>query len=575
MTSAETLSQSLLLLAPVAPLLCLAGAIFIRRGSAGWLPWAALPGLVLALLPVGTIELQIPWLLFGGGLGLDPTGRVFLLLTALLWLAAGLYSQGYLADSRRRRRFQVFFLLCMSGNLGLPLATDLFSFYSFFVLMSLSAYGLVVHEETAFARRAGRIYLYLVLLGEVLLFTALLLAFQASRDPALTEVAAALAVAPTRHLIIGLLVAGLGIKLGMLPLHVWLPLAHPAAPIPASAVLSGAMIKAGLLGLMRMLPLGEATFTGWSMTLVGMGLVMAFFGVAVGLLQNQVKVLLAYSSISQMGLPLLALGLGLAHPDSWPLIAPAIGFYALHHGLAKGALFLGVGMGVASNAGTMPGIILMAGRILPALALAGVPLTSGAMAKNSLKPFLELTPLLSTSAMSALLALTTFGTLLLMARYLFLLRGEKTGERRSSRLMWSGWLMLLIGSGLCAGGAGWIDVGLPVWDSTVAGLTKIPWPLLWGGLAAGCCWRLRPLPLPLLPPGDLVLLPERMATWIGRRLARQRRTFAPFGRLHPPQGFSWHGLPLLQKLHQLEQALLRLSVAGVAFLLILVLLLLK
>ena len=573
MISGGTFMQSLLLLVPLTPLLCLAGSVFIRRGSAGWLPWAALPGLVLALLPVGTIELQIAWLLFGGSLKLDPTGRVFLLLTALLWLAAGFYTQGHLAENGRRRRFHVFFLLCMSGNLGLPLAADLFSFYTFFVLMSLAAYGLVVHEETAFARRAGRIYLYLVLLGEVLLFTALLLAFQASRDPALAEVAAALVIAPNQHLIIGLLIAGLGIKLGMIPLHVWLPLAHPAAPIPASAVLSGAMIKAGLLGLMRLLPLGEATFTGWAMTLVGMGLIMAFFGVAAGLMQDQVKVLLAYSSISQMGFPLLALGLGLAHPDSWPLIAPAIGFFALHHGLAKGALFLGVGMRVG-NAGTMPGIVLKAGRILPALALAGIPLTSGAIAKNTLKSFLDLTPLLSGRTMSVILALTTFGTLLLMARYLFLLGGEKAAERQSSRLMWSGWLVLLIGSGLFAGGAGWIDVRLPAWNSTVAGLTKIPWPLLWGSLAASCCWRLRPLPLPLLPPGDLVLLPECMAAWLEQKLVRHRQSFTPFGRLHPPQGFNWHGLPLLLKLNQFDRALQRLSVAGVAFLVILVLLLL-
>jgi formate hydrogenlyase subunit 3/multisubunit Na+/H+ antiporter MnhD subunit len=197
---------------------------------------------------------ELSWLLFGTILGLDETGRVFLLLTAILWLAAGVYARGYLAADRQQRRFWFVFLLTMSGNLGLPLAFDMISFYCFFALMSFAAYGLVIHERTAFARRAGAIYLGLVMVGEILLFAALLLLAPDATSLLLADAASALVTTERQSLILALLITAFGIKIGMLPLHIWLPLAHPAAPLPASAVLSGAMIKAGALGLLRLLP---------------------------------------------------------------------------------------------------------------------------------------------------------------------------------------------------------------------------------------------------------------------------------------------------------------------------------
>jgi formate hydrogenlyase subunit 3/multisubunit Na+/H+ antiporter MnhD subunit len=99
-----------------------------------------------------------------------------------------------------------------------------------------------------------------------------------------------------------LLLVGFGIKAGALSLHFWLPLAHPAAPVPASAVLSGAMLKAGLLGWIRFLPLGEAAMPLSGVTLVSAGLGAAVLGTFVGVVQNDPKTVLAYSSISQMGI---------------------------------------------------------------------------------------------------------------------------------------------------------------------------------------------------------------------------------------------------------------------------------
>jgi len=129
------------------------------------------------------------------------------------------------------------------------------SFYLFFTLMSLASYGLVVHTRSERACYAGKCYLIFVILGEAALFAALLLV--ASTCSTLSFEAARPLLAQSEWLDTILLLAwiGFGIKVGTIGLHVWLPLAHPVAPPPASAVLFGIMLKAGLLGWPRLLPL--------------------------------------------------------------------------------------------------------------------------------------------------------------------------------------------------------------------------------------------------------------------------------------------------------------------------------
>ncbi|MDH3452048.1 MAG: hypothetical protein OEN20_06475, partial [Gammaproteobacteria bacterium] len=136
--------------------------------------WSALPAcLVVIVVPDGYVDVY--WLLLGTRFGLDSTGRVFLAFSGFLWLAAGIFARGYLRDDPRARRFFGFYVLSMLGNLGLVLAQDAVSFFVFFTLMSLAAYGLVIHEPTAQNLRAGRIYIVLAMAGEVLLFSALVL----------------------------------------------------------------------------------------------------------------------------------------------------------------------------------------------------------------------------------------------------------------------------------------------------------------------------------------------------------------------------------------------------------------
>ena len=158
-----------------------------------------------------------------------------------------------------------------------------------------------------------------------------------------------------------------------------MPLAYTAAPIPAAAVLSGAAVKAGVIGFIRFLPLGVA-MPEWGEALATAGIFSAFYGVVVGITQENPKTVLAYSSVSQMGLLAAALGMGLAAGD--PGTALGASFSAAHHILVKGGLFLAIGVSATAGARLWP--VLIPAAVL-ALGLGGLPLTGGTLAKLAVK----------------------------------------------------------------------------------------------------------------------------------------------------------------------------------------------
>lgn len=501
---------ALLPLVPGLPLLMALMLIPRRLRAVVWnlAPLAAVPGLGLALAGEQDLHLHIPWLLFGLDLGLDGTGRSFLLLTGLLWIFAALFGRVLLRNDPARHRYLAFFLLAAAGNLGVTVTHDAAGFYLFFALMTFAAYGLVVHRNTPRARRAGRVYIVLALVGEAALLTAMIL-IAAAGGGLLPETAAAVAASPWRNAIIALLTVGFGVKTGLPLLHMALPLAYRAAPLPAAAALAGAMIHAGLLGWLRFLPLGETAVSGWGTALVALGIAAAFYGVAVGLAQRDPRALLAYSSISQTGYMTLGIGAALLRPELAPLLIPAVTLFAVHHGLAKTALFLGLGALRAARSRWAP-----AGLALPALALAGAPFTSGVLAKIELKHALTGLPL---SWLAWLIPLATIGTTLLMARFLFLLRPRPTPERRLRGLV-PAWIAALLALAL-----------LPWWMAPAdavarafapAALWAGTWPVLLG-LTVALAWLRRPAApaLPQIPPGDVLawMAPPLLRLWRGVR----------------------------------------------------------
>lgn len=494
------MSTTLLVVAWLAPL----AAAIPALGDRGrwWMPTAALPALAAALLiPPGT-SVDVSWLLLGVRFGLDAVDRIFLGFTAMLWLAAGLHAAVNMHADPHRVRFRLLFLLAMSGNFGLIVGQDLMSFYLGFALMGLAAYGLVVHEGTDWVRRAGRVYLAMALVGEVALFAAFLFLF--FRVGTLTPTAEQ--VAGGQPVELALLMLALGIKAGLIGLHMWLPLAHPAAPVAASAVLSGAMIKAALVGWFRFLPLGKQALPELGVLLLLAGIAAALLSVPVALIQRDPKVVLAYSSIGKMGILIAGLGIALTEPVSSPAIVAALTLYAAHHGLAKGALFLGVGV-VKSTAGRWTLVPLG----LIALVLAGAPFTSGAVAKEFLKLALPVESSDWAGLLSWMLPLAAIGTCLVMARFLFLMHDAvpRSGGLTDpyDALPWLGLTVASLGLPLAYGDTAhdWLSAW-PIWAAAILSAAVIrsraPWLVRW---------------VALVPPGDILhlLSPRRF-----RRLLR-------------------------------------------------------
>lgn len=510
-----------LLLSVCWPIALVAGLMLPRtRALARSLaPWAALPALLSGA--AGAADLQVGWLMLDGRLGLDLVAVVMLPCTAGLWLAAGLFARRYVAPGPRHDLFFGWFLAAMAGNLLLLAALDVVVFYLGFALMSFASYGLVVHDGSARARHAGRYYIAMVVVGEVCVITALmLLASRGAIDFATLRASFAADDAGRNDLILTLLIVGFGIKAGTFGLHFWLPLAHPVAPAPASAVLSGAMIKAGLVAWVRLLPLGETALPTWGAGLAAAGLFTAYYGVLAGLPQREAKTVLAYSSVSQMGVMTIAVGLGLAFPAQWPALFAALLVYMVHHSLVKGGLFLGAGF-VQHVQRPGPARLAAALLALGALAIAGGPFTGGLLAKLALKHTAEFVAEPWHTWLPVLLTLSSALTALLMLRFLWIAwpRGDAGAEQAPVGLL-APWLLLAIAWLV----APWV-LAAPTLRSEVIGLhagLNATGPLALAGLLAFTAVRLRRrLPrLPSVPAGDIGIPLERGLVAAGRGLHR-------------------------------------------------------
>ncbi len=547
-----------------------------RKSLTVMAPWAAFPALVFAVVAPTGMTTELSWLLLGSQLGLDDTARVFLFFTALIWLLAGFYTLTYMEHDVNRERFFILYLITMSGNLGLILAQDMLSFFLGFATMSFASYGLVVHNPDSDTRFAARIYMILVVLGEVLLFTAMVGAAGSANSLLFQDVTHAMTQTPGRELILALFLIGFGIKVGALPMHVWMPLAYSAAPTPASAVLGGAMLNAGLLGWMRFLPLGTMAFPGWGTACIAAGLTAAFYGVLVGVTQRHPKTVLAYSSISQMGLLAIALGCGLAAPESWPIISVVMGMYALHHALAKGALFLGVGVASTDLDRAWKRGLVGCGLLLPALALAGAPFTSGAAAKVSLKAVTRLAPSTWPSLLDMILPWSAVGTTLLMGRFVILMWPRSTPQpSQIAPSLWLPWVLLLMGSAVSVFVWPWVGDVTPLRDAVSSKLaSKALWPVGLGTAIALAVWgasrRITWLRNWQIPAGDVLIPVNRTIVSMGQSggtevVTHLRQYVYRIARQWAVQGAVKEGSTLITRG---EQSLMNWIVGGTLFVLL-------
>ena len=499
------IAHTLLAAALGVPLLMLAACGWpqLRERMAELLPLAPVPALAAALLVHGGAPLVLPWPLLRATLSLEQPAALLLGAVALLWILAAVYARTWLRGSRQGS-VAVWWLATLSGNIGVFIAADLVSFYLTFSLVSLAAYGLIVHDATPDARRAGGVTLALALLGEAFLLLAFVLLAVANGGSSLLirDVVTALPGSLWPNATIALLIAGFGLKMALVPLHVWMPLAYTAAPPPAAAVLSGAVVKAGVIGLLRFLPF-DAPFPVWGEILTAAGFVSAFYGVAVGLTQDNPKTVLAYSSISQMGVIAAVLGMGLMSGD--PATTTLVAFYAAHHVLAKGGLFLAIGVAAAAGA-ARPWPVLIPAAVL-GLGIAGLPFTGGALAKLAVKG-----PLGDGTAAS-LAALSAVASAWLMIHFLHRLRAYATaGNAVAPPTLVLTWLCTAAASIAVS----WMLYPLAVHAGASPDalspkvLLESRWPILAGAALATAARRWGPR-LPRLPAGDIVVSLEKAA----------------------------------------------------------------
>ncbi len=330
------------------------------------------------------------------GFAVDRLSAWFLLVLALLAIPIAIYSLGYVAHGALRRR-SAFLGVCFSVLVGTVemvfAAGGVIAFLFAWELMTLANAALVTTEhESAESRRAAFLYLAMSHVATGCLIAGFLLVSAFTGSLGLPQTAGSALSGRTRGLVFVLFFAGFGIKAGAIPLHVWLPEAHPAAPSNVSAVMSSVMIKTGIYGLFRVCAFGLGPPPlSWGVVVLLCGGVSAILGVLYALMQHDLKRLLAYHSIENIGIILLGLGAGMMALSSGRPGLAAVGFAAslyhvLNHAVFKGLLFLSAG-GVVMATGTrhieemgglvkrMPWTALFF--LVGAAAISGLPLLNG------------------------------------------------------------------------------------------------------------------------------------------------------------------------------------------------------
>jgi formate hydrogenlyase subunit 3/multisubunit Na+/H+ antiporter MnhD subunit len=295
-----------------------------------------------------TLPLGIPWL--DAHLRLDPLAAFFLVVVDLGGAAASLYAIGYGRHEPFPRRVLPFFPAFLAAMNLVVLAADAFTFLFAWELMSLASWALVMaHHRVEETARAGYIYLVMAGFGTLCLLLAFGIlagagggyAFQAIRAESLSSL--------QQTLVLLLVLLGAGSKAGIVPLHVWLPLAHPAAPSHVSALMSGVMTKVAVYGMIRILfDLVGPPAWWWSVLVLVVGAATAVLGVLYALMQHDLKRLLAYHTVENIGIIFIGLGLALAFQANGMATGAALAltaalFHVLNHCLFKSLLFFGSG----------------------------------------------------------------------------------------------------------------------------------------------------------------------------------------------------------------------------------------
>jgi len=341
--------------------------------------------LIRLVARVGVVVYPIPSL-FHSILTVDMVSVFFILPILIVGFASSIYSTSYMSHDTGLNSYYTLLSAMILGMIGVVSAGDFFTFFLFWEVMSISSYALVAFRKDRWEPvEAGFKYLVMSSAGSALMLSGIAIVYGIAGTLNFAGIALAmrtpvLASDPWLILAISLIIVGLGIKAAIAPMHTWLPDAHPAAPSPISSLLSGVMIKTGVYGLLRFYILFQTLHAYWSLILSILAFLTMFIGNLTAMFQTDIKRLLAYSSIAQIGYITFALSIGTIQSISAALL------HVFNHAMMKGLLFMAAGafyhatgsrdISVLEGVGRrmkLTGVILSIGL----LAIAGMPGLNG------------------------------------------------------------------------------------------------------------------------------------------------------------------------------------------------------
>lgn len=384
----------------VSGLPALARGRWARQGelfSVGLLLAGALLGLVVVLAGAFCRPppmLAAAWSIPGGllHLELDPLAGIFLLPALLILGLGGVYGLGYMPRARHGAAaglLRVFYGILGAAIALLPVCRNGIFFLLAWEVMAICGFLLILSkQEEEAARRAAYVYLAATHTGTLALFAMFILLDQATGSFAFPAAASLAATAFPASAVFLLALFGFGLKAGLMPLHIWLPGAHAAAPSHVSAVMSGVMIKMGIYGLVRVGSFYSEPPLWWGGLVLFLGVASAVLGVALALAQHDIKRLLAYHSVENIGIIFIGLGCALlgqasARPDLVVLGLAGALLHVVNHGLFKSLLFLGAGSVIMATGSKK---IDQYGGLLRAMPRTGLLFLGGAVAICGLPP---------------------------------------------------------------------------------------------------------------------------------------------------------------------------------------------
>lgn len=354
--------------------------------------------LILSLYTLG----ETVFFSLGGicGLGLhlmlDDFRRIYALVICFMWFMTALLSRQYFLRDHNRPRYYLFNLLTLGGTLGVFLSADLFTTFIFFEMISMTSYAWVAHEENPGALKAASTYLAVAVIGGLTALMGLFLLQKTLGTLVISELRDAAAAVSNRAVLYvagGCLLVGFGAKAGLYPLHIWLPKAHPVAPAPSSALLSGILTKCGVFGVVAVSATVFYHNSSWGICLLILGVITMVFGALLGLLSVDLKRTLACSSMSQIGFIVVGISMSCLLGEHNALAAHGAFLHMLNHSLFKLILFMSAGTvymnvhklnlndvrGFGRNKPFLHFVFLMG-----ALGIGGIPMWSGYISKTLL-----------------------------------------------------------------------------------------------------------------------------------------------------------------------------------------------